>query len=365
MKVHPTPELQELMPRLAAAGAMKEGHHLAAVEGRPDLQNFFVGGPQKSFPTAETWDYAKRGLDKVLQDVKPGAPGANPNLYRVYSGLKSDLMGALENHPDPTIGQVYRQARQNYAEPSGIMNALEEGQQWRGVHKDDLAHQLASKTTLERSAYLQGVRSDLDDMLMDSARGGNRISSFFEAPSNQEKLQTLLKHHPDPDIALTAAERAQALIQNMERQREFGQTKSSVTGNSATAGRIQAQRMMEGGEGTWASQLMERLHYSPHVTPAAYVPGLPSLKKAVGEEAMGRVSTAQSSAAELLTRQNPEAGATLRALQGYTVPGEASGPAMRDLINALVRGGAVEPQAREGAKRRAAPVGSMIAPIFR
>jgi hypothetical protein len=353
MTVHPTPELQGIMPRLQAAGALDQGLHLMDVEGNQALKPMLLGGPntqgRTAVPTAETWDYAKRGLDEVIEASKPWGSSPSPNKLRVYSDLKSDLMRALENHPDPRIAQQYAAARQAYAEPTGIMNALRDGQEWRTIHKDELPYLLKNYSTLEQRAFLQGVRSDLDDMLMDSARGGTRVRAFFEAPSNQEKLQTLTRMQAQMEnqgsglapaaIEKLGRERAEALVQEMERQRTFGATKGRAIDNSETAARTAAGKMMrDETENNWLKSLKERFAYLPHVSLTGYVPGSGTLQKAVSEQAAGRVAGAQSDLGSLLTKSNPEAADIVRALQGYTVPGEVAGPQTGQIIRLLGQG---------------------------
>lgn len=357
MNVHPTPELQELLPRLKAAGAMDEGLHFVEVEGNPALQTFFVGGPQKEHPTAEMWDYAKKGLDTVIEKSSPGGSSPNPNRMRVYTGLKKDLLNALENHPDPTIAQVYREARQTYAEPTSIMKAVKEGQNWGAYTRDELDQLLGTYSTMERRAFNQGVRSDLDEMLKGTANGPTRIEKFFEAPMNREKLELVVRppqalaNQSAEEIAHIGEDRSNKLVAEMLRQREFSNRKGKIIDNSETAGRQNAKKMMdEIVSGNWMNRMVDRFAYGLHVTPMKYTPGLGTLKGAAEEDATNRLHSMQDAAANILLKQGPEAQAIIRALTQYVAPGEVSGPLAHGAANLTAR--SVVPQLQNAYEAR-------------
>ena len=61
LSIPPTQQMKDLMPRLQAVGALGEAKAIAAAKGIPWQENFFTTGPNKTYPTAESWDLVKTG----------------------------------------------------------------------------------------------------------------------------------------------------------------------------------------------------------------------------------------------------------------------------------------------------------------
>ena len=122
MAVHPTKELQALIPRLDAAGAFDQAERLAAINGDSVNRSFFVGGPQKQFPTAQSWDYIKRSLDSKIETAySAGDKTTAAALLR----LKSDLISEVGK---TSAGQVWNQARSEFADRSQLLDQISAGQ---------------------------------------------------------------------------------------------------------------------------------------------------------------------------------------------------------------------------------------------
>jgi hypothetical protein len=350
-KVPMTPELEALMPRLEKAGAFKEAADAAGEEGKPMVEQFFTPGKANSVsqgagfheaPSAEVWDYAKRGLDEVINKYKafkaPGVPnpGASADRVRRVSAIKSDLINALENHPNPEIGQFYREARQTYAEPTGIMSAFENGRNWKHIDKDELPYYTSGLSTLENKAFLQGVRTDLYHDMIETPRGAAKVTRELSGPgegrlalASEQKLNHLI-----------GPERTRELIDEMERQKAFAITKGKIADNSETAGRESFKKDLSDAAKSWVEGALHRMQYGFHVTPSTYIPGYGALKSAGEEEARGREQQILKSLGGMLTTRNPEAGAVAKALLEYTPPGKAAGPVAGRIANILSRNAA-------------------------
>lgn len=349
LRIPMTPELEDIWSTLASPeiGALREAKTLMKAERKKGLDQFFTPGEANEtsqavkfneVPTPEVWDYAKRGLDAVINRHKPYGSDPDPNKVRVFSNLKREMLDALNNHPDENIGKIYQQARQTYAEPSGVLDALRDGQNWESIHKDELPYVMQNYTPQEQRAFAQGVREKLASKLGGTARGATGTREFFLAPDNEEKLGHLI----GPD-------KARSVVEEMERQKQFAQRYSDVAANSKTEARRNASEAIKGASSNWAEELLNRFHYAFPVTPAAYVPGVGTLKKVVGEEAKDRLGQVLDSTGKLLTTPNPQAAEILRALQSYQHPGEGAGPAASDFINILSQSAA--PRAIGDARR--------------
>lgn len=344
-----TPELEALLPRLEKAGALKEAADAAGEEGKSTIEQFFTPGKANSVsqgatfhevPSAETWDYAKRGLDEVINKYKPfkapGVPNPNASADRVRraSAMKSDLINALESHPNQEIGQFYREARQTYAEPTGIMTAFENGQNWKHIDKDELPYFLDNLGILEKKAFLQGARTDLYHDMINTGRGAGKVANQLAgggegrlALASEQKLNHML-----------GPESTKELVDEMERQKAFAATKGKISDNSETAARQSFGEDLAHASKSWVEGALHRMQYGFHVTPSTYLPGYGTLKEAGAQEARSREQEILKSLGGLLTTKNPDAAAVAKALLAYEHPGEAAGPMAGQIANVLSRG---------------------------
>jgi hypothetical protein len=324
LQVHPTAELQALIPRLEAAGAFNQAEELGAITGVPLNRNFFVPGPNKAFPTTQTWDLVKRGLDRRIDQAYSGA---DKTLARALVQLKGELLHEIEQ---TNAGLVWRQARQEFASRSALLDQIEAGRDTflggrSGYTPDELRDELSHLSRPELYARVQGMRSIIRDTMGESDNA-TRIRTQLLTPNNQAKMRMMLG---DPQ--------ANGLINTLQQERYLAEQYPRVvptptTGASAEsrrAGRELFQpRQVEG----WDPNLMQPRTWLP--------PG------------WGPGDVFQALAAQ---RARPTAPALAQSVLARP------GPAMTDLIEgALARYGAE--QARQRAwSRGLAPVSGFIA----
>jgi hypothetical protein len=189
MQVHPTDEIKALVPRLEKAGAFELAEELSGISGKPIDRKFFTTGAQKEFPTAETWDYVKRGLDRrigqALDATKP-----DKDLARELLNLKSQMLAEIDKTP---AGKVWKQARETFAEHAELTHQIEEGQKTfsRATRKDDLAHELVNLSGPELAARVQGARDAIQQVIENSTRGDTTARNTLLTRANREKLEML------------------------------------------------------------------------------------------------------------------------------------------------------------------------------
>ncbi|WFU26319.1 hypothetical protein QA649_08955 [Bradyrhizobium sp. CB1717] len=189
MAVQPTEEIKALIPRLEKAGAFDLAEELSGISGRPINRKFFTGGPQKEFPTAETWDYVKRGLDRrVTQALDRTKP--DKELARELLNLKGELLSEIDKTP---AGKIWQKAREKFAEQSELLHQIEEGQKTfaRNTRYDELAHELINLSTPERAARLQGARDAIQQVIDNSVRGDTTARNMLLSKSGRQKLELL------------------------------------------------------------------------------------------------------------------------------------------------------------------------------
>ena len=229
--VPPTPELNGLQPRLNAAGVAGSAYQKMGIEGVPGYQNWFTRDAEGNLtmnaaqsPTAQTWDYMKRGLNSKISTAKVSG---DADSVRMLTGLKSDLIGALDNHPDPNVAGVWQQARQAWADPTTIMNARDMGYEafTKGQRVDQMRQDFPGLSQPEKLAYAQGARGAVADLMDGSVRGDTNARNMFLAPANQQKL-----------ALMAGPQRAQQLTNSLNQEATLKDQSKAVIGGPRTAG---------------------------------------------------------------------------------------------------------------------------------
>lgn len=225
-KIHPTQEIKDLIPRLEKAGAFKLADELAGIAGRPTTENFFTTGSQKAFPTAETWDYVKRGLDRRISTA---LDSGDKELGRELTKLKKEMLNEVEKTDG---GKTWKKARETFAEYAEMKHQIEEGQKtWlRKTRVDDLAEELSLLSNNERAARVQGARDAVQEIMDATTRGDARARDALLSRAGREKLELLF-----------GEKKAGRLIKDLEAEVNVRQSNYEMVGNSETSSK-QARR---------------------------------------------------------------------------------------------------------------------------
>lgn len=250
-QVHPTPELKALMPRLEAADVISLARSKAAKEGLPFDQSFFTPGPQKAYPTAQSWDYVKRGLDSKIATAQRA--GDNDEV-RVLSGIRGDLIHAIDNHPNPDVAGVWQQARQVYAHHSSLMDQLELGQHTfsNNYRAEDLADELRGLSKPELQARIQGARDAVEKVLGDTVRGDTNARNMLLARNSQDKLRLMLGNRADP------------LLHSLESEAYLrGQTENVIGGSQTAPKTARINALQPPPAGQWNPSITSPLSLIP------------------------------------------------------------------------------------------------------
>lgn len=220
--VFPTDKLKSLMPRLESAGAFDQAEKLSSISGSPINKKFFTTGTQKEFPTAESWDYVKRGLDSKIDQAYSGG---DKTLARSLVGLKQEMLEEIEKTP---AGKIWKQARTEFADKSSILDQAEAGRDTflggrSGLSVDELREELKGLSGPELQARIMGLRNAADQAMGDSVRGDTTLRNKLLAPNNQEKMRLLL-----------GSAKANKLIESLEQEKYLGDQYQNVSGGSQT-----------------------------------------------------------------------------------------------------------------------------------
>lgn len=208
-------------------GAMNPG---ALVDRGGQLS--FLNGKVPVFPNIQFWDYTKRILDdQVRAAYKAGQNQKGEALSSLARMLRTDL--------DRMVPE-YSAAREAYAGPSAIIDALEEGQQVfsKDITPGQLRSMLSEMTKGEREAYIQGGRAKLASIMGTARNDALKARQLFDQGFNKEKLATLV-----------GPKRADRMLKSLDAETTFTRTRDVVTGNSETAARSAAMKEIAGESG--------------------------------------------------------------------------------------------------------------------
>ncbi|MDB5584901.1 MAG: hypothetical protein JWR80_10077 [Bradyrhizobium sp.] len=317
MAVHPTPEIKALIPRLEKAKAFDLAEELSGISGNPIDRKFFTPGAQKEYPTAETWDYVKRGLDRrigqALDKTKP-----DKDLARELLNLKSEMLAEIDKTP---AGKVWKQARQTFAEHSELAHQIEEGQKTfsRNTRTDELAHELVNLSPPELAARVQGARDAIQQVIENSTRGDTTARNTLLTKAGRDKLELLF-----------GPKRAERLINDLEAEvLGKGKVENVIGGSQTTPKRERTSAMLP------APSEMGYLSNLNVTKPASFVPEWMK-PQTIMEGARGaRHAAAYEQIAPLLTRKmgDPEFNALVDALLNEG----AHGSALRNRLDQMGR----------------------------
>jgi hypothetical protein len=223
MQVHPTDALKTMIPRLDAAGAFDQAEKLAAINGDSINRNFFTTGPQKAYPTTQTWDYVKRALDSKIDQ----AYGANDKTTAAsLIKLKNQMIGEIGN---TNAGQIWNQARGEFADRSALIDQISAGRDTfiggrSGLTPDEMAEELKGLSGPELMARIYGARTAAADAMGDTVNGDTTLRNKLLTTNNQQKLRMLLQDDQKSD----------SLISTLQSERYLGNQQQNVVGGSQT-----------------------------------------------------------------------------------------------------------------------------------
>jgi hypothetical protein len=187
--VAPSPQLEAIVKAADELGVTKLGREIATARQMP----FTLDAAQPSRWNMGDLDHVKQGLDQVLSSRKALNPdGKLTPLGESYQQLKNALIGELDQvTSNPQTGaSLYRQARQAFATPSGLIDAARAGRLAIDRDESSILSTMKGMTDIEREAFRIGAYEGLRNKL--GTQGGQtNIMNMWKEPSTQEKLQAI------------------------------------------------------------------------------------------------------------------------------------------------------------------------------
>jgi hypothetical protein len=189
-----------------------------------------------------TLDYIKRGLDDVLFTGKQ--PG---------SGIGKTELGKLKERRNEFVALIdeagpasYKQARQAFAGPTEVLEAIENGKKFANVDARQLQRQFAGLTPAEQEGFKVGVFDAIRTNINKGADGRDVLSRVWSSPEKRDQIRVFL-----------GDDTYNQLTTQLGREKLIRETDVKLTGGSATQPRQLAQREFEAEEGI-VPQMAER-----------------------------------------------------------------------------------------------------------
>lgn len=223
-------KLDDLIARPSVKRALERAYRLAAEEGDdPTALGFTLneaGEPVLGrVPSFRTLDYIKRGLDDVVEDYRDSTTGVlrlNSEGRAVNNTLRS-LVARIDK-----VNPAYRAARDAYAGPARLNEALQKGSKALTRSPDDLSAEIARMSEPEREMYRMGLRKQITDFLESKTDGSDKVQALIGTPKKRAALARAFGGRAEYD----------RFVATLGDEAAMGQTYRAVTGNSATAERL-------------------------------------------------------------------------------------------------------------------------------
>jgi hypothetical protein len=215
----------ERVPEVAAAfqDATRSGYGRAAVNSRAFrqlLESEYGVERASDAPLMAQIDAFKRTLD---DNIGAAIRVGRGNEARVMTNLKKDLLATVDQY-----NPAYAQARQAFAGPAAVMDALEQGKGIYRISSEELPGILAGMTDSERQAFRDGAFTQIVGRIGDDPAKLPDLTKYVRSPAMREKIGMLIQ-----DPALKARWEQAILPFEMRRSEYIGR----ITGGSPTARR--------------------------------------------------------------------------------------------------------------------------------
>lgn len=235
------PQIEGLLNRPSMRGALARARTIAAEEGRdPTALGFTLDNDGNTVllrvPSWQTLDYAKRGMDDVLEGFRDGTTGQLrlDEHGRAIDATRRQFLSIVDQaNPD------YAAARAAYAGPAAEREALRRGQDAVSLSPDQLAVNVGNSTPSQLDQTRLGFQSKLVENAGRLRYSSNPFESVLGTPAMTQRLYALY-----PDVG----DRIARLLAHSEMERQMAASSNRLIGNSMTAERQAADQAFQGSD---------------------------------------------------------------------------------------------------------------------
>jgi hypothetical protein len=224
------PRIDKLMELNAFKDAYKTARELAELDGVnlpanvQDLKQ--IGGFD-----LRTLDYIKRGLDDVLYVRATPISGTGKQVIAKLKEKRREFVDIVDEvGPDS-----YRAARQAFAGPTEVRDAIEAGQKFTRLSPSQLERDFAKLSPAEKEGFQLGVLESIRQNVDRGADGSDVLRRVWASPEKRKQLQVIVGNDQFMDLSNSLA-----------RENIIRRTDVTMTRGSQTMERQLGQREFEG-----------------------------------------------------------------------------------------------------------------------
>ena len=179
----------------------------------------------------KTINYIKRGIDEEIFISKTPAAGLGKDEINSLKNLRQVFM----KNVDAQAPTEYKQARQAFAGPTQVYDAIEDGRQFFDIDARTLKKTYDALGASEKDGFAIGAYDAIRTKIQSGADGIDQIKRTFGSPEKRDQIKVLIG-----DDAF------ENLTNQLKREKDIRSTDIQITGGSPTQRRTEAAREFEG-----------------------------------------------------------------------------------------------------------------------
>jgi len=211
----------------AEEAVLKRLSSIEITPAKTDALGMLTEGPGMNLgyetkPTLRVWDYAKRGLDSIINDGTDSITGKLSSEARRALVAKNKLLSEID-----LVSPEYKDVRSKYSDQFSLESALKLGRAFFGKDSEVTTRFLDDMSDPEKAMFRAGAARAIRDKVLSAGETGDGYKRIFNSPLMKERIRAIF-----PD-----AKSYTKFAREMERESTFSQTKNALLGNSRTAAR--------------------------------------------------------------------------------------------------------------------------------
>jgi hypothetical protein len=179
----------------------------------------------------KTINYIKRGIDEEIFISKTPAAGLGKDEINSLKNLRQVFM----KNVDAQAPTEYKQARQAFAGPTQVYDAIEDGRQFFDIDARTLKKTYDALGASEKDGFAIGAYDAIRTKIQSGADGIDQIKRTFGSPEKRDQIKVLIGDDAFKNLEI-----------QLGREKAIRATDIQITGGSPTQRRTEAAREFEG-----------------------------------------------------------------------------------------------------------------------
>ena len=179
----------------------------------------------------KTINYIKRGIDEEIFISKTPAAGLGKDEINSLKNLRQVFM----KNVDAQAPTEYKQARQAFAGPTQVYDAIEDGRQFFDIDARTLKKTYDALGASEKDGFAIGAYDAIRTKIQSGADGIDQVKRTFGSPEKRDQIKVLIGDDAFKNLDM-----------QLGREKAIRSTDIKITGGSPTQPRTEAAKEFEG-----------------------------------------------------------------------------------------------------------------------